>query len=397
MPSSETTPCFRAREVAFTSCLPNLSTSSTRAGTSRRRASPGAPRRPRCTTPPRPVCPSRASSRPPKTSRCWAGGTPTTTSTTCGASHLPKTDLSGLKLEFDIEYDQALDGAMRFDAAKYPSVSWDAMTFVTGKGDVHEVRLLDHATVVSGSETPASVADRHRTATSHARRDRLSPPLLPRHPLHGGEHRLPRRNPTDRRCEPARTSAQSAERSAGRRRLRLRGGRQLWIERTGTNEEQTSVSSVSVLLGSIRARVTHEAPGRTVTSRARPWRGTWRRSSPSVINTAGDDGARPVRPGPEQSVIASHFDGRSCSCGRRLAAVHAGAAAGRALREARQPGPRAGHAGRTLTGVPVDQQARLVRLAADCASFSAATTTRSTTSPSTSRRAPRQATTSWCR
>src|SRR5713101_2709781 len=49
--------------------------------------------------------------------------------------HLPKTDLSGLKLEFDIEYDQALDGAMRFDAAKFPSVSWDAMTFVTGAGD----------------------------------------------------------------------------------------------------------------------------------------------------------------------------------------------------------------------------------------------------------------------
>ena len=71
--------------------------------------------------------------------------------------HLPKTDLSGLKLEFDIEYDQALDGAMRFDAAKYPSVSWDAMTFVTGAGDIHEVRLLDHATVVSGSETAATV------------------------------------------------------------------------------------------------------------------------------------------------------------------------------------------------------------------------------------------------
>ena len=49
--------------------------------------------------------------------------------------HLPKTDLSGLKLEFDIEYDQTLDGAMRFDAAKFPSVSWDAMTFVTGVGD----------------------------------------------------------------------------------------------------------------------------------------------------------------------------------------------------------------------------------------------------------------------
>ena len=46
--------------------------------------------------------------------------------------HLPRTDLSGLKLEFDIEYDQTLDGAMRLDAAKYPSVSWDSMTFVTG-------------------------------------------------------------------------------------------------------------------------------------------------------------------------------------------------------------------------------------------------------------------------
>ena len=71
--------------------------------------------------------------------------------------HLPKTDLSGLKLEFDIEYDQTLDGAIRLDAAKYPSVSWDAMTFVTGAGDSHDVRLLDHATVVSGSETAATV------------------------------------------------------------------------------------------------------------------------------------------------------------------------------------------------------------------------------------------------
>ena len=71
--------------------------------------------------------------------------------------HLPKTDLSGLKLEFDIEYDQALDGAIRLDAAKYPSVTWDAMTFVTGSSDSHDVRLLDHATVVSGSETAATV------------------------------------------------------------------------------------------------------------------------------------------------------------------------------------------------------------------------------------------------
>lgn len=51
--------------------------------------------------------------------------------------------------------------AVRLDAAKYPSVSWDAMTFMCGKGiapdDIYEVRLLDHATVVSGSESQASV------------------------------------------------------------------------------------------------------------------------------------------------------------------------------------------------------------------------------------------------
>jgi len=37
--------------------------------------------------------------------------------------HLPKTDLFGPKLEFDIDYDQALDGAIRLDTAKFPSVS----------------------------------------------------------------------------------------------------------------------------------------------------------------------------------------------------------------------------------------------------------------------------------
>ncbi len=69
---------------------------------------------------------------------------------------LPRTDLSGLRLEFDIEYHHALDGAMRFDSNKYPSVSWDSVTFVCGAGDIYEVRLLDHATAVAGSETPAS-------------------------------------------------------------------------------------------------------------------------------------------------------------------------------------------------------------------------------------------------
>jgi hypothetical protein len=62
---------------------------------------------------------------------CWASGTPTTTSTTCAEALPRQTDLSGLKLEFDIEYDQILHGTMRLDAAKYPSVS-DSMKLVCG-------------------------------------------------------------------------------------------------------------------------------------------------------------------------------------------------------------------------------------------------------------------------
>ena len=47
---------------------------------------------------------------------------------------------------------------MRLDAAKYPSVSWEAMTFVTGKSDIHEVRLLDHANAASGAETAGTAS-----------------------------------------------------------------------------------------------------------------------------------------------------------------------------------------------------------------------------------------------
>jgi hypothetical protein len=71
---------------------------------------------------------------------------------------LPRTDLSGLKQEFDIEYDHALDGAMRLDAAKYPSVTWDSMTFVTGAGDLHDARLLGRAMVISAADPPEVLA-----------------------------------------------------------------------------------------------------------------------------------------------------------------------------------------------------------------------------------------------
>lgn len=64
-----------------------------------------------------------------------------------GQKHLPRTDLSALILEFDIEYNHAVDGSMRLDAAKYPSVSWDSMTFMFGEGagQVHEVKLFNYA------------------------------------------------------------------------------------------------------------------------------------------------------------------------------------------------------------------------------------------------------------
>ena len=110
---------------------------------------------------PRQVCPSPASSKPPKTFAVLGFYNAYDYFNHLRQKHLPRTDLSGLTLEFDIDYDHALDGAMRLDAAKYPSVSWDAMTFVCGKGgpgEVHDLKLLDYATVVSGGETPASVS-----------------------------------------------------------------------------------------------------------------------------------------------------------------------------------------------------------------------------------------------
>ena len=48
---------------------------------------------------------------------------------------------------------------MCMDAAKYPSVSCDSITFECGVGgaaNIYEVRLLDHVTMSSWSETPAA-------------------------------------------------------------------------------------------------------------------------------------------------------------------------------------------------------------------------------------------------
>jgi hypothetical protein len=77
--------------------------------------------------------------------------------------HLPKTDLSGLKLEFDIEYDQTLDGAIRRTAAQFSSVTWDAIAFVTGSGDTHDCTDSSTTRQSSSARTrPITPARRHR-------------------------------------------------------------------------------------------------------------------------------------------------------------------------------------------------------------------------------------------
>ena len=178
--------------------------------------------------------------------------------------HLPKTDLSGLKLEFDIEYDQALDGAIRLDAAKYPSVSWDAMTFVTGKGDVHEVQLLKHATVVSGGETAARVLiDIDGDENLDGGVDWLH--------LYFRDTRYTVAS-ADCRVETQLTAAVSAgdaslpiAETAG-----FAAADSIWLERTGTNEEQTTVVGVGISSLTAPVSVGH-ASGSFVTRKTRAW------------------------------------------------------------------------------------------------------------------------------
>jgi hypothetical protein len=178
--------------------------------------------------------------------------------------HLPTTDLSGLKLEFDIEYDQTLDGAMRCDAAKFPSVSWDAMTFVTGMGDTHEVRLLDHATVVSGSESAATVLiDISGDENMDGGIDWLH--------LYFRDTRFTVTS-TDCRVETQLT----ADVNAGDGNLPVQStagfsaADGIWIERAGTNEEQTTVAGV--LSTSLTATASMGHPnGSFVTRKTKAW------------------------------------------------------------------------------------------------------------------------------
>ncbi len=206
--------------------------------------------------------------------------------------HLPKTDLSGLQLEFDIEYDNSLDGAMRFDAAKYPSVAWDAMTFVTGTGDIHEVRLLDHATVVSGSETAATVS-------IHISGDENMDGGIDWLHLYFRDTRYTVTS-TDCRVE----TQLAADVTAGDSSLPVLSTAGfaatdgIWIERTGTNEEQTTVAGVAG--SSLTASVSMGHPTDSFVTRKTKARHLAQKLA-AVINTAGDSVAG--RFGPDQSGV----------------------------------------------------------------------------------------------
>ncbi|MBI4904407.1 MAG: hypothetical protein HY820_12270, partial [Acidobacteria bacterium] len=212
--------------------------------------------------------------------------------------HLPRTDLSGLKLEFDIEYDYALDGAMRFDAAKFPSVSWDAMTFVCGVGgpnDQYEVRLLDHATVVSGGETPASCQFDAGGIAPYYGIDYLH--LYFRDTRYTVAH-------TD--CIVETTLSSDVTVSTTAQDIPLASttgigvGDYVFIERIGTNEEMVRVEAVGT--GAIRCIVTMNHPAGSFVTLQLGAKHLLQKLA-QIINTPGDPVAG--RFGPDQSGVIS--------------------------------------------------------------------------------------------
>jgi hypothetical protein len=71
---------------------------------------------------------------------------------------LPVTDLSGLTLQYDMEIlpVNGEEGNGRPDCVRYASVGWDKLTITTGAGNIYEVPLMNHATVVGGGYAPGS-------------------------------------------------------------------------------------------------------------------------------------------------------------------------------------------------------------------------------------------------
>jgi hypothetical protein len=221
--------------------------------------------------------------------------------------HVPRTDLSGLTLAFDIEYDHALDGAMRLDAAKYPSVSWDSITFECGVGgaaNIYEVRLLDHAAVLSGTETPASVG--------------LN--IMGTGPVWGTDtlhlyFRDTRYTVSNADCRVEGVLEDELTGSAGMQWVHVTDftgdiarAQEVIFERTGANEERCHVLDSRLGSGSVEIAVqptlSHPAGCFVVTE---PYPFDLARKFVEIINTAGEDVAG--RYGPDQTgVIEASLD-----------------------------------------------------------------------------------------
>ncbi len=218
---------------------------------------------------------------------------------------LPRTGLSGLKLEFDIDYDHALDGAMRLDAAKFSSVSWDAMTFVCGvwadrttctKCGCSTTRRLSPG----GGETPASCAFDASGVALYCGIDYLH--LYFRDTRYTVAH-------TDCIIEP--TPSADVAGSATAQDIPVASttgisvGDYVFIERTGTNEELMRVEAVGT--GTIRCVVTMNHPSGSFVTLQLGAKHRLQKLA-QIINTMGDPVAG--RFGPDQSgVIAATATG----------------------------------------------------------------------------------------
>jgi hypothetical protein len=187
---------------------------------------------------------------------------------------------------------------MRFDAAEYPSVSWDAMTFVCGAGDLYEVRLLDHAAEISGGETTASVQIDLVGGEPPSGIDWLH--------LHFRDTRYTVAS-TDCRFE---TRLRSAVEPGSLVTLYVQdasgfeiAGR-AWIERTGTNEEMIQAFDANPVANTILAAVTIAHPAGSYVTRVTSAKHAALKLA-EIINTSGDPVTGRFGPGQSGVMVAT--------------------------------------------------------------------------------------------
>src|SRR3954447_18598817 len=68
--------------------------------------------------------------------------------------YLPNFRFDGLTLTFDVRYSNL----MPLDSPKFPTIDWPYLSVIRADGSTARIRLSDHATVVSGANTPASAS-----------------------------------------------------------------------------------------------------------------------------------------------------------------------------------------------------------------------------------------------